>query len=34
MDAMLPTQRPFAQPMPVVMLTFCSRDQLAIYTEK
>lgn len=34
MDAMLPTQRPFCQPMPVVMLTFCSRDQLAIYEEK
>jgi hypothetical protein len=34
MDAMLPTQRPFSQPTPVVMLTLCSRDQLATYTEK
>ena len=29
----LPPQRPFIHPTPVVMLTFCSSDQSAIYTE-
>ena len=31
MGAILPTQRPFIQPTPVVMLTFCSRDHVATY---
>jgi hypothetical protein len=31
MGAILSTQRPFAQPMPVVMLTFCSGDHVATY---
>ena len=31
MEGILPTQRPFVQPTPVVTLTFCSIDQVAIY---
>ena len=31
--AILPPQRPFIQPTPVVMVTFCSRDQVATYME-
>jgi len=31
MGEILPLQRLFAQPTPVVMLTFCSSDQLATY---
>ena len=33
MGGILPLQRPFSQPTPVVTLTFCSSDQLAIYAE-
>ena len=34
MGAILPTQRPFIQPTPVVTLTFCSRDHVATYIQK
>jgi hypothetical protein len=34
MGGILPLQRPFIQPTPVVMLTFCSSDQLETYMEK
>lgn len=34
MGGILPTQRPYIQPTPVVTLTFFSSDQVAIYNKK